>query len=796
MKKIGKYLAIVLGIFAVVVVVFAVLAKILITPERVRSTVLPIAEEALHRKVELGDIDVSIFSGISLKQLRIHERQGEEDFVSADRLVLRYRFWPLLMMRVVVDEVRLEDPKIRVERLADGSFNFSDLLSKEKSAEPKDETPPTTKAESKGSGINLLVSQVTVSGGELLFLDRSMSTEAPYRYKLSDLAISAKDISLEKAFPLSVSAKIGDAVLNIQGEVNAKDARAEAQIVLTSFDVTPFTPYFKDKLPGKLGALKVSLDLKVGGSVDALNSQGKISLSDVDLVLDALKDAPIHNAALALTYDLNVDRAKDTLDLGKTTLSFNGLNVSAQGTVADFSSNPTVDMSVELPDLDIRAALDALPAGLVPDLGGLDPAGKVNARFHLAGSAQEPLKMLRDGEVNLNGVQASAGGVRPALSGTIALAGDTLNTKNLQVKMGDNMASIDLNVSNLFGKPIHVVNHITADKFLVDPLLKGSAAASQESSAETQAGTSAPATDLGPFDIPVSAVGDVKIAQVVYRKLTIENLDLKYRLENNVLHVENLTGKMAGGTFNESGTVDLGKKGLIYSSDLKIQGVQANPLVSAFMPESANSVQGGLDLSASIKGQGTTMAGIRRHLSGQGDFLFKDGQLSGTALAKGLSDFLAVPELRDLNVKESRGSFTIQNGKVILQSSFTGKDARLNPNGSLGLDGSLDLSLDLRLSPDLTKKVDGKGGVTKFLSDSEGWGRVPLRLSGTVSKPKFSLDTSAAKEQVKEKAQQELQKQLEKKLFKNKESSGTESDSTEAPEKKLLKDTIKGLFGN
>ena len=153
---------------------------------------------------------------------------------------------------------------------------------------------------------------------------------------------------MEKAFPLSVSAKIGDAVLNIQGEVNAKDARAEAQIVLTSFDVTPFTPYFKDKLPGKPGALKVSLDLKVGGSVDALNSQGKISLSDVDLVLDALKEAPIHNAALALTYDLNVDRAKDTLDLGKTTLSFNGLNVSAQGTVADFSSNPTVDMSVEL----------------------------------------------------------------------------------------------------------------------------------------------------------------------------------------------------------------------------------------------------------------------------------------------------------------------------------------------------------------------------------------------------------------------------------------------------------------
>ncbi|HEX9873908.1 MAG TPA: AsmA family protein, partial [Deferrimonas sp.] len=184
MNRFIKISAMIAGAVVVLVVALIVLAQILITPERVRETVLPLAEKALHRKVALGEIDVSLFSGISIQDIRVQEKTGAEDFVVADRIVLRYRIWPLFFLRVVVDEVRLEGPKIRLERLADGSFNFSDLTVPAAAESPAPKEEPATE---NGKEINLLVARVAVSGGEVLFFDHAAGAATPYRYQLSDL---------------------------------------------------------------------------------------------------------------------------------------------------------------------------------------------------------------------------------------------------------------------------------------------------------------------------------------------------------------------------------------------------------------------------------------------------------------------------------------------------------------------------------------------------------------------------------------------------------------------------------
>ena len=67
MKKWLKVLAIVAAVVLLIIVALSVLAKLLITPELVKKTVLPKVKEALHREVELGDVEVSIFSGIALR---------------------------------------------------------------------------------------------------------------------------------------------------------------------------------------------------------------------------------------------------------------------------------------------------------------------------------------------------------------------------------------------------------------------------------------------------------------------------------------------------------------------------------------------------------------------------------------------------------------------------------------------------------------------------------------------------------------------------------------------------------
>ncbi|MEJ2520432.1 MAG: AsmA family protein, partial [Desulfuromonadales bacterium] len=128
MKRFAKILAIVATVVIALMVVLVVLAKVVITPERVKQTVLPIVEENLQRKVELGDIEVSIFSGIGLNDLKVYDKDGSEVFVSTQRVQLDYQLLPLLGLKVVIDNVLVEQPKIRIVRAADGRFNFADLL--------------------------------------------------------------------------------------------------------------------------------------------------------------------------------------------------------------------------------------------------------------------------------------------------------------------------------------------------------------------------------------------------------------------------------------------------------------------------------------------------------------------------------------------------------------------------------------------------------------------------------------------------------------------------------------------
>ena len=122
-----------IGVLLVSLVVIIVLIKMELTPEMVRETIIPIAEEHLQRKVEVGEIKIGLFSGVSLADVKVLQRDGSDEFVSAGLISLSYRLWPLLTGKVVIDDVRLVQPKIVVTRNPDGSFNFSDLLPQETS---------------------------------------------------------------------------------------------------------------------------------------------------------------------------------------------------------------------------------------------------------------------------------------------------------------------------------------------------------------------------------------------------------------------------------------------------------------------------------------------------------------------------------------------------------------------------------------------------------------------------------------------------------------------------------------
>ncbi len=224
MSKKKKIVLIALGSVALFCAVLVALAAVLITPERVREAVVPLAERALERKVDLGAIDVSLFSGITLQDVAIRQKSGDENFVAADRVVLRYSLLALLRLRVEIDEITLVRPQIEIIRNRDGSFNFSDLVgSREGDAPPSPAYSPAA-----GSGIDLHVSRIGISDGRLLFIDHSGQGK-PQRHEIKAFNLRADDVSLAREFPLEMSADWNGNSLGIAGKVDPVKAGGDLE---------------------------------------------------------------------------------------------------------------------------------------------------------------------------------------------------------------------------------------------------------------------------------------------------------------------------------------------------------------------------------------------------------------------------------------------------------------------------------------------------------------------------------------------------------------------------------------
>lgn len=795
MNRVLKLLAVLFGIIAVLVVVVLVAAKILITPERVRAEVIPRAESALNRPVSIGDIHVNIFSGISIKNFLVKTPDGRDTFVAADALVLRYRFWPLLRMRVVLDEARLENPTIRVVRFKNGEFNFSDLLkskNESKPAKPQPASPPKS-----GPPIDLMVNQMRISGGNLKYIDQSAG-QGPHTYQVSNLDLSADKISLNRAFPFSFEMRLNGAPIAITGSFNPKILSGNAHITADQIDVNQFSPYLAGRIPGKLESMKLDLDIRVDRKGDVVTSSGNIRAGRIDLVLDAMPDKPLRNARVGLTYDAAVDTGTETIRINKADVDINGIPVKLSGAVSEYGTRPVLDLQADLPPTGAPTFLAALPQGMAAQANQMNPEGRISADIHLAGSPRQVKTLVRQGQIRLDGVGATYNGLQAAINGRLDIKGDAITGKQIAIGIEKQQAMLDFEVAGLTGKPIRITHTLTSNTLNLDKITAALGGEKKAPPEKKQPGKTGPAPPSGPMNLPLTADGTVEVGSAVYRGLNVKNFNLLYRLENNILQVRRLSGEVAGGTLSGKGKINLGVKKIDYEADVSVKGTKADDLVSALFPAAAHTMFGSLFLNAGLSGRGLELSGIRQTLTGQADLKVTDGKITGTELTRGLASFLGANTLQVLNFKAVEGNVRLNNGKFAIHTDYNSNDLRMSPTGTIGLDGSLDLSLNMRLAPALASRINRNPTVARLLTDDQGWTLLPLNVAGSVSSPRFALDTSAIKEQLKERGTRELRQRIEEKLFKkpapSKEGETPPDQQKQPPVDKLLEDTLKRIF--
>ncbi len=933
-----KAFIIISAIMAVIITALFLLVKFYVTPERVKAFLIPAAEEALNRKVDIEEINISLFTGIEARNFSIKEADGKTDFLKSKEFVLKYKFLPLLSKNIIIDELRIISPEIRIVRDRHGKFNFesigggeADELKEEKKDESESEGPPVSLLVSKlvidnarfylkdhknelpeikgsldiAAGISSAGDDGLLSEGSIdLRLDKVVLKGPPKKH-LKDITAILKysiiynpesgSLSIKKA-----DLKVQDISASITGDVKGLTDSPELNISVSlpktnTGSIMKLAAPFADTESIRISG-SVSSDLKVKGTPEALNAEGHIALikinavyKDMPAVLDGdlnfkYKPGSIHINKSSLTIqkipvsikgdvtglektpkidiDLSIAKSKaahllaaakpfvDTKDISisgdikadlnlrgmpseiktlkaggnislinlgikykdlnavinssltlkssnlminKADLKVEGVPASVSGSVKNIFDSPSIDLSVSVPKTE-AAALQKLASNFT-DLKDISLSGRLGADLKIKGRPEKIDTLKATGNVTLEKVGVKYDKINAFLDGGLKI-GEKLININLKTTYGRNIMQIKGTVANYF-KNQDIKLNVYSKKLFIDELeeiMKITGRPSEVKKTPSRGTLQRAPTEPDPVDLKLTASGEVKVDYAVYKGMDIKDFVMKYRFKDNWLNLTE-TGKAGRGSFNIKTLLNLSKRGYGYTMSGNVDSLHAEEIVNAFFPKARNKVFGIITASLKLSGAGTLPENMKKNLKGSANFNIKNGRISNAEIARKLSLLVNIRELETIEFTKAEGRVNIGGGIAKLNSIFSSNDISMDPKGTIGLNETLDLAFDLKLSPRLTDNAMSSG-ISQYIRDKGGWGTIPLLVTGTLSSPKYMVDVAKVGKKVIEK---EVSKLLENLINKGRKKQRRpqqpqEEEQTQEPANPL-EDLLKQLPG-
>ncbi|MEF9438346.1 MAG: AsmA family protein, partial [Candidatus Mariimomonas ferrooxydans] len=359
-------------------------------------------------------------------------------------------------------------------------------------------------------------------------------------------------------------------------------------------------------------------------------------------------------------------------------------------------------------------------------------------------------------------------------------------TINLISTIGKNTAELKGSVHSYF-KNQKINLNLYSKKLFLDEVFPESRPKSSSPGQKGKPARAGASAEAKPLDLRLTADGEIKIDSAIYKSLTMTDFYARYQLKNNKFEITKMTALVGKGRFNLNSGVDLSRPGYTYRLASNLDSLDAEEVVNSMFPKAKDTVFGTISFNLKLNGAGTLPENIRKNLVGSGDFNIKNGKIANNKISENLARFLGINELRTIPLKRATGTIKIRKGIARLDSIFSSDDISMNPSGNIGLDKTLDLAFDLKLSPGLTDKLAFRAGETKYIKDEAGWGVIPLKISGTFSAPSYSIDIARAGKRVIEKKAKKL---IEDLLDKDKK----QVPEGEKQEDKKPEDLLKELF--
>lgn len=171
MRRKVPVIVVLLGLIGAVYIIASLTLSNLLSEERLRVMLVEPVEEQLGRQVEIGAIEVSLFSGIDIREIVVKEKDPSQEFVSIGNFRLKYELLPLLKKRLVIKEVLIDKPTVKISRNGQGVFNFADLTLTPKKI--KKEVPPPEQQSVEPLPLTLIFDQIRINDLNLIFKDQT-----------------------------------------------------------------------------------------------------------------------------------------------------------------------------------------------------------------------------------------------------------------------------------------------------------------------------------------------------------------------------------------------------------------------------------------------------------------------------------------------------------------------------------------------------------------------------------------------------------------------------------------------
>jgi AsmA protein len=268
--------------------------------------------------------------------------------------------------------------------------------------------------------------------------------------------------------------------------------------------------------------------------------------------------------------------------------------------------------------------------------------------------------------------------------------------------------------------------------------------------------------------------GLIQIGQLTVSKANVQDVYLKIKAKNGIFNLDPMKMNMYKGNANGKALLNVAQDIPRSSLNLKINNVQAEPLLKDMLEKDI--LQGATKADINLSMSGDEPERIKKTLNGKGYLKFTDGAIVGIDLAAMVRNVGSAFGLAEKGAERPKTDFTeldipysIKNGAVNTpQSNLKSPFIRVIATGTADL---VKETLDFRVEPKAVASIKGQGDA-----DKRSGIMVPVVVSGTFASPTFRPDLSAAAKQ-----------QIEKKIF--------ESEKAK-PYEKTAKDALKGIFGD